>query len=133
MQRSRPNDRLQHCVCLRLQGKFHSISNVARDRHARRRAVKERRTKKRRARIQSRIEKLDSEMEGKSKEAAALAEQLESVNERLRYFEKRFQQIVSATGLSKPEAIINKFDLKEEIRNELSSEIEAKQKLIQGR
>ena len=59
-----------------------------------------------------------------------MGQQLESVNERLRYFERRFQQIASATGLTNPDAIINKFALKEEIKNELKAEIKTKQSQI---
>jgi hypothetical protein len=56
-----------------------------------------------------------------------MQQSLESVNERLRYFEKRFQQISSATGLSDPDAIINKFTLKEEIKRQLKEEIAKKE------
>lgn len=112
-------------------GKFHSISVVTRQRNASRRNAKEAQQKKVQAQIAGRMSKLDQEMTNKSGEAATLAEQLESVNERLRYFEKRFQQIVSATGLTNPDAIINKFALKEEIKKELNSEISTKQKKIQ--
>lgn len=59
-----------------------------------------------------------------------MAQQLESVNERLRYFEKRFQQIASSTGLTNPDAIINKFTLKEEIKKELNQEIQQKERDI---
>jgi hypothetical protein len=59
-----------------------------------------------------------------------MAQQLESVNERLRYFEKRFQQIASATGLTNPDSIINKFALKEEIKSELGQEIAVKKDTI---
>jgi hypothetical protein len=53
------------------------------------------------------------------------------VNERLRYFEKRFQQISSATGLTNPDAIITKFSLKEEIKAELNVEIGQKNLALQ--
>jgi polyribonucleotide nucleotidyltransferase len=69
-------------------------------------------------------------MDEKNKVAVSMAQQLESVNERLRYFEKRFQQIASATGLTNPDAIINKYALKEEIKTELNSEIAAKKNRI---
>lgn len=37
-----------------------------------------------------------------------------------RYFDKKFQQIQSATGLSHWDLIVNKFMLKEEIRAQLN-------------
>lgn len=111
--------------------KFESISTVARQRREKRELEKENRSFKVREKIAGRILKLNNEMEEKNREAAAMAQQLESVNERLRYFEKRFQQIASATGLTNPDAIINKFALKEEIKQELNIEIQTKKKKIE--
>jgi hypothetical protein len=112
-------------------GKFESISKVARQRREKRETEKEHRSTKIREKVTGRIVKLNNEMEEKNKEAAAMAQQLESVNERLRYFEKRFQQIASATGLTNPDAIINKYALKEEIKQELNFEIANKKKSIE--
>jgi len=112
-------------------GKFESISNIARQRKEKREVERDLRNQKVRERISSRIKKLEDEMEEKGGEATSMAQQLESVNERLRYFEKRFQQIASATGLTNPDAIINKFALKEEIKSELTNEILEKETLIE--
>lgn len=111
-------------------GKFQSISNVARQRREKREQEKDMRSFKVREKIAGRILKLNNEMDEKNREANAMAQQLESVNERLRYFEKRFQQIASATGLTNPDAIINKFALKEEIKLELNMEIENKKQAM---
>mmetsp|Transcript_2410 Transcript_2410/g.4500 ORF Transcript_2410/g.4500 Transcript_2410/m.4500 type:complete len:1051 (+) Transcript_2410:95-3247(+) len=111
--------------------KFKSISTVARQRREKREMEKEARAQKVQEKIAARVLKLNNEMEEKNKEAFAMAQQLESVNERLRYFEKRFQQIASATGLTNPDAIINKFALKEEIKVELETERNTKKSQIQ--
>jgi hypothetical protein len=110
--------------------KFAAVSNIAEDRrlkHERERADREAKVQQR---YSARIDRLNRDMLGKEKEAIAMQQSLESVNERLRYFEKRFQQIVSATGLTNPDAIINKFNLKEEIRKELTKEQDKKQEII---
>jgi chromosome segregation ATPase len=107
---------------------FQMIANEAiRKRNQRERENAERQ-KKAQEKFLIQIDKLETQMEEKYKEAASMSQKLASVNERLRYFKKRFQQIVSATGLEHPEAIINKFQLKEAIRRELDAEIKAKEK-----
>ena len=106
--------------------KFHQISQIAQARKEKRDMERNSRSKKSHEKINARIGRLTKELEEKSKEAISMQRQLESVNERLRYFEKRFQQVASATGLTNPDAIINKFGLKEEIRQELNAEIKQK-------
>lgn len=110
--------------------KFESISTTSKQRSEKREHQKELRNQKIQEKIAGRILKLNSLMDEKNKVALSMAQQLESVNERLRYFEKRFQQIASATGLTNPDAIINKYALKEEIKTELNSEIAAKKDRI---
>jgi hypothetical protein len=112
-------------------GKFQSISAVSRHRRERREQMKQLRTHKAREKIEQRITKLEQEMEETNNEAQDKSQQLDSVNERLRYFENRFQQIASATGLTNPEAIINKFALKEEIMTELNQEISSKKQTLE--
>lgn len=107
-------------------GKFHQISQIAAARKEKRELERNSRSAKSHEKINARIGRLTKELEEKSKEAISMQRQLESVNERLRYFEKRFQQVASATGLTNPDAIINKFTLKEEIKVELTSEIKQK-------
>lgn len=108
-------------------GKFENISTVSRQRTEKRELEKDKRTKIKQEKIAGRILKLNGLMDEKNKEATSMSQQLESVNERLRYFEKRFQQIASATGLTNPDAIINKYALKEEIKSELNTEIASKE------
>jgi len=110
--------------------KFHAISSIANQRKAKRDAEKSSRSAKTHEKINARIARLQHDLSDKTAEALSMGAQLESVNERLRYFEKRFQSIASATGLTDPAAIINKFGLKEEIRAELQSEIKAKTALL---
>lgn len=111
--------------------KFHSISSLAHERKEKRDAEKDEKNQKFKNKISARIDRLTDEMEEKNKEAMTMTQQLESVNERLRYFEKRFQQVASATGLTDPDDIINKFSLKEEIKHDLNIEIQEKQQIIQ--
>src|SRR5207253_1484117 len=99
--------------------KFHALSDLASQRRQKRESDKSSRSRRTHEKLSQRIQKLTEEMEEKALESMSMSNQLESVNERLRYFEKRFQQIASATGLTNPDAIINKFALKEEIRSEL--------------
>jgi alpha-tubulin suppressor-like RCC1 family protein len=106
--------------------KFHQISQIAQQRKEKRELERNSRSKKSHEKINARIGRLSKELEEKSKEAISMQRQLDSVNERLRYFEKRFQQVASATGLTNPDAIINKFSLKEEIKQELNTEIKQK-------
>jgi len=110
--------------------KFQQISAVAHARKEKREAEKSSRSKASQDKIAARVAKLTKELESRGVEAISMAAQLESVNERLRYFEKRFQQIASATGLTNPDGIINKFTLKEEIKEELSDEIRMKSKRL---
>jgi chromosome segregation ATPase len=110
--------------------KFESISTTSKERTEKRERLKEQRNKVMQEKIAARILKLNGVMDEKNKLALSMAQQLESVNERLRYFEKRFQQIASATGLTNPDAIINKYALKEEIKNELNGEIDSKKTRI---
>lgn len=112
--------------------KFQQLGVIARCRRERRELSKQRRLATHNEKVAARVEKLTFEMEEKDTEALAMTQQLEGVNERLRYFEKRFQQIANATGLTNPDAIINKFALKEEIKDELSVEIKKKQAAIQS-
>jgi len=110
--------------------KFHAIAAVAKARREKRDLEKATRHRRVREKLAARVSKLHEEMEEKDKQATVMSQQLESVNERLRYFEKRFQQVASATGLTDPDEIINKFILKEEIRHELSEDITRKQQMM---
>jgi len=110
--------------------KFQQLSNAARSRREARAESRSLKAAGQQARMDARVAKLSEEMKLKAKEAQAMQAQLESINERLRYFEKRFQQITAATGLTDPNEIINKFTLKEEMKQELSAEIKSKQSQI---
>jgi hypothetical protein len=82
--------------------KIRSISATARARQLVRDEEKNQRSRKFHEKIATRVDKLNHEMDAKTAEAKDMAIGLESVNERLRYFEKRFQLIASATGLTNP-------------------------------
>eukprot|EP01083_Nonionella_stella_P279391 950458_1 len=61
---------------------------------------------------------------------AVLSSSLAEMNERLAYLSDRFQCISAATGLTKPDSIVTKFFLKEEICSELQVDAENKAKKL---
>jgi wyosine [tRNA(Phe)-imidazoG37] synthetase (radical SAM superfamily) len=89
--------------------RFAHIAEVTRTRSERRerQAAEKREVEEQRTR--QRLSVLAVETEEKEREARALATQLDTVNDRLRYYERRFQQIAAATGLTEPDAIANKW------------------------
>ncbi len=109
--------------------KMNAVTSSTNARKAAREEVKSKKSKKEKEKISQRIERLTLEMDAKTLEAGEMGNALESVYERLRFFEKRFQQIAAATGLTDPDALINKFLLKEEMKAELTAA--AQQKLQQ--
>jgi hypothetical protein len=50
----------------------------------------------------------------------------------MKFYEDRFQRISSATGMDNPEAIINKFFLKDVVKADLEAEIDAKNKRLEA-
>jgi alpha-tubulin suppressor-like RCC1 family protein len=116
-----------------LEQQFEKYSIVAasqRSRNQRRHRIQKDRNAKQKQRIMQRISKLQEEAEQSTAEAEKLHAELNDVTDQLAYYERRFQQITSATGLREPEAIINKFHLKEEIRKQLEDELQAKKVII---
>ena len=110
---------------------FKHVSAIALQRRKKREQEKIDHDMKLNEKIENKINKLYSDINVKYSESQHMVSQLNSVNERLRYFEKRFSQIVSVTGLTDPNEIINKFQLKNTIQNELQHEISNKKTQIQ--
>ncbi len=113
-------------------GAFESIHKRAEQRERDRRAAREVRETEMSQRWARKVEHLHMESQKKIEEAQAKAQELNTVNERKGYFERRFRQIVSATGLQNTDDIINKFLIKEKIREGLEQERNAKKPQIEA-
>jgi alpha-tubulin suppressor-like RCC1 family protein len=109
---------------------FQSILGIVRAQNEKREKAKDVRQEKVRSKIAQRIDKLQQEAETADKEASGLTSRLTSLELKLRHFEDSFQKITAATGLTNPEAIVNKFAFKGEIEQQLREEIEDKGALI---
>jgi len=78
----------------------------------------------------AKVAQLEAVAAEKEREAKELAEESAALENKLHHYEKRFQQITAATGLSDPDAIINKFFFKGEIKEQLQMEIDEKQRQL---
>jgi hypothetical protein len=110
---------------------FEQILDIVRTQNENRERAKHQRDDKIQARINLRIEKLEAEAEAAEKEVGGLTSRLTSLDLKLRHFEDSFQKITAATGLTNPDAIVNKFFFKGEIKVQLNTEIEDKQARIE--
>lgn len=110
---------------------FESILGIVRSQSEKREKAKQVRQEKTRSKIATRIDKLQQEAEAADKEAGGLTARLTSLDLKLRHFEDSFQKITAATGLTNPDAIVNKFFFKGEIKEQLEAEIEDKQAQIE--
>lgn len=79
-----------------------------------------------RVKASGRMEKLQVALREKELEAESLQARLHELRVELEKYQASFVQISTATGLTEPEEIINKFFLKEDIRSELQKEVESK-------
>lgn len=107
---------------------FEQILDIVRQQNDKREKAKGIKSEKMRLKIAGRIEKLEAEAEAAEKETGGLTARLTSLDLKLRHFEDSFQKITAATGLVNPEAIVNKYHFKGEIRDQLRTEIDDKQK-----
>ena len=77
---------------------------------------------------QKRVARLQSECDTAAEEGGKIKDQLDEWQENVAFYEKRFHKIMAATGLTRPEDIVNKFFFNDEITADLSAEIEARKK-----
>lgn len=110
---------------------FESILDIVRAQNEKREKSKHLRSEKTRSKMASRIDKLTQEAEAADKEAGGLTSRLTSLDLKMRHFEDSFQKITAATGLTNPDAIVNKFFFKGEIKEQLEAEVEDKQLQIE--
>ena len=71
--------------------------------------------------------KLQNECDNATEEISKIKDELDVWQENVSFYEQRFHKITAATGLSRPEEIVNKFFFNDEITSDLSSEIEHRQ------
>lgn len=81
---------------------FAAVQRIAADRERQRIEHRKSQHEQRSAAVQSRLEALSSETERTNQQSEAMSKQLASIHERLRYFEKKFQTVAAATGLTDP-------------------------------
>lgn len=123
-------DSYQYFVKQQLQ-QFESILEIVRVQNEKREKAKFLRTEKQRQKVSARIHQLNAEVEAADKEASGLTARLTSLDLKLRHFEDSFQKITAATGLTNPDAIVNKYFFKGEIKDQLQTEIDDKQNMIE--
>jgi len=117
----------QHFVTEQL-AEFNSILSLVKEQNDKREKIKIERKAKATSAIAVRIEQLTTEVELAKTQSETLATRLHSLDLKLRHFENCFGKLTSATGLSNPDEIINKFYLKSEIQEQLKKEYETKSK-----
>jgi hypothetical protein len=110
---------------------FQSIVAIVRAQNAARSLARERREKGEEEAVGMRVALLQGETLASAKESAVLATRLQSLELKLRHFEDSFQKISACTGLNHPDAIVNKFFFKADIRAQLQSDIDDKQQKLQ--
>lgn len=111
---------------------FQSIVDIVRAQNAARAAAREKRERSEEEAVGMRVSLLQGESLAAEKESATLATRLQSLELKLRHFEDSFQKISACTGLNHPDAIVNKFFFKGEIRAQLQSDIDDKQQRLQA-
>lgn len=73
-----------------------------------------------------RVARLQTECDTAAEEIGRVREELSIWQENLAFYEQRFHKIMAATGLSKPEDIINKFFFNDEVAADLRRDLEVK-------
>jgi len=110
---------------------FERIFDVRKEQNSNRELNATTRADVNREKTEKRIAKIDqkkADIEDARQETTA---NLDEVQRQLAFLQERFQRIAGATGLDSPDAIINKFHLKEEIRTDLTTEIDVKKTQIE--
>eukprot|EP01006_Ploeotia_vitrea_P039757 TRINITY_DN66376_c13_g11_i1.p1 TRINITY_DN66376_c13_g11~~TRINITY_DN66376_c13_g11_i1.p1 ORF type:complete len:956 (-),score=570.67 TRINITY_DN66376_c13_g11_i1:52-2685(-) len=80
---------------------------------------------------QQRLDRLQTEYDSKAEEASEIKAELDIWLEKVAFYEQRFHKIQAATGLHRPEDIINKFFFNDEITEDLRNEIHLREQDIE--
>jgi alpha-tubulin suppressor-like RCC1 family protein len=112
-------------------GTFEKVLEQSHSQMSRRQKRRARHNAKELANIGIKIQALKEASEQQDEEAAKLRERLTELEEQLHLYEDKFQQVTAASGLSDPDAIINKFFFKGEMHQQLEKEIDEKEQRIQ--
>lgn len=90
------------------------------------RQAQEREERKSEDKRAKRVARLQTECNSATEEITRVREELSIWQENLAFYEHRFHKIMAATGLSKPEDIINKFFFNDEVAADLNRDLETK-------
>jgi hypothetical protein len=110
--------------------RFNGVLDIVKAQNEKRRQTALKRAGKQREKINMRVLKLEDEAKSSEDQGAELNQKLSSLELKLRHYEDNFQKLTAATGLVNPDAIVNKFFFKGEIKEQLQREIEDKQQVI---
>src|SRR5262249_4716838 len=97
-------------------GSFGHILDHAREQKSARDRVSDTRRQRERHRVEAALEQLSADAAAQDTEQQRLAADVEAQELKLQHYETRFQEVSAATGLSEPDAIVNKFFFKGEIK-----------------
>lgn len=106
---------------------FQQLLGVTRSHTDQRDAARTMRSDKSRAKIEQRMAKLLVDATTADEVSLGLTTKLTGLDHELRRFEEAYSKIVAATGLSDPDAIVNKYFFKNEIKEQLVQEVADKQ------
>jgi alpha-tubulin suppressor-like RCC1 family protein len=106
---------------------FEDIIHVIRTQNSKRERQRESQAVKVRAKVDARLKKLHEEAQNAEGRSQELGAQLMALDLKLRHYEDSFTKIAAATGLSDPDAIVNKYFFKGEIKEQLQQEIVEKE------
>lgn len=110
---------------------FENILHVMRVQQEKREKAKQEVVERSRQRLSTKVEKLHEDAKQTDEEYQALQTKLNALELKLRHFEDSFTKVAAATGLTDPDAIVNKYFFKSEIKQQLQQEIDEKEKYKQ--
>lgn len=107
---------------------FEDIIRVIKTQNNKREKQREAQAEKVRSKVDARLKKLHEEASSSEARSQELGAQLMALDLKLRHYEDSFTKIAAATGLSDPDAIVNKYFFKGEIKEQLQGEIVEKER-----
>ena len=88
------------------------------------------RAERQEGRRRERIEQLKQGMAALGQQQSEVKEEIDSWEEKVEYYEKRFRKVAAATGLTRAEQIISKFYFNDDITQDLRREIAGKERQL---
>jgi chromosome segregation ATPase len=111
---------------------FEHILHVMRVQGQKRERAKQEVAERGRQKLGVKIEALQEDVKETEEESQALQAKLSALELKLRHFEDSFAKVAAATGLTAPDAIVNKYFFKSEIKHQLQQEIDEKERYKQS-